>query len=340
LSNLRCNVDIKDSNIYAYYVKNHHAIKVGYGDSSIGRLYEYSRQYSLISDIDSLKTWNIPISGLAPTIEKTCHQTLILNGYSKIELASQDHTSQEIFYLGDSTYEDTIILVASAIDEAMFAIVKKLGNEHKFRENNERALLKKQEILAKKKLNFDSEVNECTNYIKSTYDWAFRPYAEIMQEAQLVWREFEWNQTGLRFLFQEKKDPIYRFRKWEKYPKIRSFVEPIFRKGRVAKVEYVKCLLRYQNYKVIEAAEKNLNLSLYRPNGFDLILIDYDFDNPNWALLEIRLAVQNATGFGGDEALQIIKQDSFLLKLVEIAGQQKPAELSSEFLKYRYPDYK
>ena len=80
--------------------------------------------------------------------------------------------------------------------------------------------------------------------------------------------------------------------------------------------------------------------SRIKVNIFINILIDYDFDNPNWALLEIRLAVQNATGFGGDEALQIIKQDSFLLKLVEIAGQQKPAELSSEFLKYRYPDYK
>ena len=45
------------------------------------------------------------------------------------------------------------------------------------------------------------------------------------------------------------------------------------------------------------------------------------------AFLEVRLVIQYATGFGGDEAEEIIKCDSDLLALVKFAEQNPTPEL-------------
>ena len=45
------------------------------------------------------------------------------------------------------------------------------------------------------------------------------------------------------------------------------------------------------------------------------------------AFLEVRLVVQDATGFGGDDAEEIIKCDPDLLALVKFAEQNPAPEL-------------
>lgn len=96
---------IKTSNIYAYFVPSLNAIKVGYGDSSVQRMKSYVKQYGLDVAESSLRSWEIPVSGVAQTIESECHKTLLASGLERLSVFADEQEAQELFGLGDITYE-------------------------------------------------------------------------------------------------------------------------------------------------------------------------------------------------------------------------------------------
>ena len=139
----------KSSNLYCYYVKNHNAIKVGFGENSTQRMRDYSKFYNLEVDLSSLKKWKIPVSGLAQTVENSCHLALLDAGFQKHILSNEDgQEAQELFHLGGASYEDALLIVAGTIDETIENIVSKLGiTDHK---NIEKSRRKKEEIRLRK----------------------------------------------------------------------------------------------------------------------------------------------------------------------------------------------
>ena len=76
-----------------------------------------------------------------------------------------------------------------------------------------------------------------------------------------------------------------------------------------------------------EQAARRLGLSLWAPGGHDLPMVGSYPDRNGMAFLEVRLVVQDATGFGGDDAEEIIKCDPDLLALVKFAEQNPAPEL-------------
>jgi DNA topoisomerase-1 len=80
--------------------------------------------------------------------------------------------------------------------------------------------------------------------------------------------------------------------------------------------------------KIIEAAEKKLNVSIWRPGGWDLNFVNYYKED--WFIVEIRLILQHAFYcLSGDEAIELITLDPELSKLVKKAKLIRPPELSN-----------
>ena len=108
---------------------------------------------------------------------------------------------------------------------------------------------------------------------------------------------------------------------------IRNSIENIFNASRLAKAEYILINEKFDK-KIIEAAEKKLNVSIWRPGGWDLNFVNYYKED--WFIVEIRLILQHAFYcLSGDEAIELITLDPELSKLVKKAKLIRPPELSN-----------
>lgn len=324
---------IKPSNLYAYYVENHKAIKVGFGDSPKQRVKDYSKQYELKIDEKSIRTWEIPVSGLAQTIEAECHRVLMEAGLQRLAILVNEQEAQELFELGNTSYDEAVLLVAGTIDETIGNILSSLGgnsatNKENLRKKSEETRIRKEAISASKKAEFEAQVNECANYIKSIWNVKFQPVIELLNKTRAINSKFEYREGSIKRLLSGETSPVLRMYQWNLYPQLRNFFEPIFGAMRVAKAEYQLINEKFQNYEVIKAAEEKLKLSIWCPGGKDLNFVNNPYYKDDWALTEIRLIVQEATYcFGDVEALQLIKMDSKLTQLVQLAKSTLPPEL-------------
>jgi hypothetical protein len=324
---------IKSSNLYCYYVINHHAIKVGFGESSAQRMRDYSKLYKLEVEISSLKNWKIPVSGLAQTVENSCHIALLDAGLEKHIISNEEgQEAHELFHLGNTSYQDAVLIVAGTIDETIQTIVSKLG--HSNSKNIEESRRKKEEnrilkdtILAKKNVEFERKVQECSNYIKSIWNAKFKPVIDISEKTREININFQYRESTLKRLFTSEKNPVIRMYKWPPYERIRELIVLSLQPQRVAKSELVNIYNKFKDDKVIQVACKNTKLRIFSPGNVDLCLVDNPLYQHEWALIEIRLIVQHATYFGGDDAIELINLDSVLQKLVKKASLELPPEL-------------
>lgn len=324
---------IKPSNLYAYYVENHKAIKVGFGDSTKQRVKDYSKQYELKIDEKSIRTWEIPVSGLAQTIEAECHRVLVEAGLQRLAISVNGQEAQELFELGNTSYDEAVLLVAGTIDETIGNILSRLGgnsatNKENLRKKSEEARIRKEAISASKKAEFEAQVNECANYIKSIWNIKFQPVVDLLNKTRAINSKFEFSESSWKVLFSGATSPVLRMYQWSLYPSIRDLTEDIFRAMRVAKAANIALNKKYENYKVIKAAEERLKLSVWSPGGWDLNFVNSPYYKDDWAIVEVRLIVQSATYcFGGDEAIELIKKDSNLQRVVKLASSAMPPEL-------------
>ena len=325
---------IKSSNLYCYYVKNHNAIKVGFGESSTQRMRDYSKSYLLEVEYSSLKNWEIPVSGLAQIVENSCHEALIEAGLNKHNITNIDgQEAQELFHLGSTSYEEAVLIVAGTIDETIENILSKLGstnhkNKEESRRKKEENRLRKEKIVASKKAEFDRQVYECSAYIRSVWNTKFQPVIEIFDITRRININFQYRESSIKRLFSGETSPVVRMYQWEPYQVICNKIVNSLETLRLAKAEVVKINNKFTDYKVVTASEEFLKLSIYRPGGHDLPFVDNPLHGNEWALTEVRLIVQHATYcFGGDDALELIKLDSRLQKLVTKASLSYPPEL-------------
>ena len=346
----------KSSNLYCYYVKNHNAIKVGFGENSTQRMRDYSKFYNLEVDLSSLKKWKIPVSGLAQTVENSCHLALLDAGFQKHILSNEDgQEAQELFHLGGASYEDALLIVAGTIDETIENIVSKLGitdhkNIEKSRRKKEGIRLRKEQIDTLEKVEFNKKVFECSAYIVSVWSTKFQPVIDIFDRSTEIGRNFPYMQSTIKRLFEGKKSDAVRMYQWEKYPFIRTLIIDSFDIIRSAKAENVKIHDKFEKDGVLDSSLWELKLSIDRPctkliryekqsreewkktlalYGYSLPFVDSPLYSKEWAHLEVRLIVQLAVGayyFCKDDATELIKLDPSLQELVARASSIYPAE--------------
>ena len=328
-------MQIKTSNIYCYYVKNHNAIKVGFGDSSVSRMRDYAKTYSLDVDIATLKTWQIPVSGLALSIENACHGALIEAGIHRHLIPNSDgKEAQELFFLGTTPYQEAVLLVAGTIDETIHFFSTKIVksshfNSEQSRRKAEENRVRKEAINAKKKEEFQILVSDCSQQIKNVWNSKFEPVASFRQTTRAINKNFDFTESFLKNIFRFERNTVKRFHNWNQYPRIREMVVNIFDAQREAKQELINIFKIYQNREVISKACDYTGLQIYSPGGFDLPFVDNPLYADEWAFIEVRLLIQEATySLGGDEASELIKLDSTLQSLVKKAAQKKPPELT------------
>ena len=319
---------IKSSNLYCYYVKNHNAIKVGFGENATQRMRDYSKFYNLEVELSSLKKWKIPVSGLAQTVENSCHLALLDAGFQKHILSNEDgQEAQELFHLGGTSYEDALLIVAGAIDETIVNIFSKLGitdhqNIEKSRRKKEEIRLGKEQIDALKQVEFDKKVFECSAYIKSVWSTKFQPVIDIFDRAGKVIIQFPRNQSTINRLIGGKRSDANRMYSWYEYSHVNALIINSFPLTRSAKAEYIKIRNKFGE------KEANASFRSLGSSAFNLAFSSLPFvrNEDDWAHLEVRLIVQKATGFGGDNATELIKLDPSLQELVARASSSYPPE--------------
>jgi hypothetical protein len=356
---------IKRSSLYAYYVKNHNAIKVGYGDKSKERLRDYARQYHLIVDLNTLQDWEIPVASLAQTIENECHNALLEAGFEKLFLNVEGQIAQELFHLHDQPYEEALLIVAGTIDETIQKIhlkltqkVSSLTNEstRQKKEENKQRIQKLKEI---KQQELDEEVGLCAAYYKSVWGSIFQPGIENRKQAEKIKESYFCRGGSLKRLFSKidrNASPALSLYRWKEYPLMRSCIKKIFESDRIAKNCHIQTLLKYDKDKkgIVGLAIKSIDFppdsnyfcvgdNYIRSLSFCVHCMGYrkglsfchdPLGYRKAAEMEVRLVVQTATGFGGDDATELINLDPELKDLIEYAKVNTPSEIGTEFFRY------
>lgn len=331
---------IKKSNLYAYYVRHHDAIKVGFGDSSVQRMRAYAKQYELDVELSSLRTWDIPVSGIAPHVESYCHSALVDAGYEILYLLKNDQEAQELFKLYKRPYEEALLIVAGAIEEAVSEIYARLSKinpltEEKLRQKKIRNKLRIETQQQIRTQEHEKRVSECADHIRAMWPIHYQNLLDDFESSRKINKNFSYQESSIKTFFTGEKDPVSRMYEWESYSLIRGYVEKIFFHMRDAKQGYIKTALAFRDGQVIADAAIACDCSLINPGGRGLNFINYAIDREDVAFLEVRLAVQEATYcFGGDDASDLIKRDPVLQHLVETARKFPPPELNSDFQAY------
>ena len=322
-------MSIKTSNIYSYFVPNLKAIKVGYGDSSVQRMKSYAKQYHLEVAESSLRTWEIPVSGLAQTIEQECRKTLLDAGLEKLAIYANEQEAQELFDLGDVTYEDAVLLVAETVDETIENMRQRLGGESSKSSKNSRK--KREEIRIKQEkvqAAFDKRTAECLKEIVVIWEKSFVPLKTLISSEDKYQREFNsyYHNRFFKNWPSRKGSCAELIYKWKLYPKVQDAIISAFWAMRDAKSDLVRLYDRFGSRNV-SAAERQFFVHKQGHLKIFVNFIDKDGWDSNFAALEVRLVVQEITHWGGEDAMELIELDPKLAKLVTTAEKILPPEL-------------
>jgi len=332
---------LQDSTVYAFHIPTMNAIKVGFGANSHARMESYSRKYALLPDQSSLKTWRLPTPSIASSIESACHAALLQAGFHRVDHDANGQTAQELFNLGPFTYNDATLLVAQAIEEVINSLHEALGKYQplaieKARQKMEFNEQKRKELKEKRLKHEEKKENRLIQTavpeLQERWDSEMVPFINLCKETRKYWKEFDNRQGLISSIFQGKQTCATRMRKFQYWPQIKKLIPPLFHAGRMAKTLYCEMGVKHGRY--AEKAAKKLNLSLYCPSGNHLPLVNGAKDENGQAYLEVRLVVQQATGFSGWDAEELMKNDKVLQALIAYAEREPSVELS-----YSYKDF-
>ncbi|MDR2220264.1 MAG: hypothetical protein LBE24_06755 [Methylobacillus sp.] len=327
---------LKESTVYAFHVPSTNSIKVGFGADGRTRMKNYSRQYALSSSAVSLREWKLPSPSLASSIESACHRALLSAGFYRVSHVVDEREAKELFDLGHHSYEEAVIVVAEAIEETINSLHAALGklkplSQEKARQQKDEAQRRRSTLCEEKKVRKEEDENRLINSaipeIRQRWEKDVAPFTKACDNARVIWKQFSYSQGFISSILNGRQSAAFRMRNWQQWPSIKRLIPEIFHSGRRAKSAYLDMKKRYGDY--AEKAAHRLGLSLWRPGGHDLTLVGCYPDKDGMAFLEVRLVVQEATGFGGDDAEEIIKCDLDLFALVKFAEQNPAPELGA-----------
>ncbi len=325
---------LQESTVYAFHVPNMNYIKVGFGADGRSRMKNYSRQYALSSSAVSLREWKLPSPSLASSIETACHQALLQADFCRVAHVVDEREARELFDLGHHSYEEAVIVVAEAIEETINSLHAALAkfeplSQEKARQQKDEAQKRRDAIREEKKNRKEEEENRLINCatpeIRQRWGKEVAPFAKSCDNARTIWKQFAMRQSFFNSMLNGRQSSAFRMRNWQQWPSIKRLIPEIFHSARRAKLLYCEMERRHGNY--AEEAARRLGLSLLTPGGHHIPWVSSSPDKNEMAFLEVRYAVQDATGFGGDDAEEVIKSDQELLTLVKFAAQNPAPEL-------------
>lgn len=325
---------LQGSTVYAFHVPDINAIKVGFGVSGIVRMRSYSRQYGLSASMESLREWKLPSTSLASAVEVACHRALLEADFLRVEHVVDEREARELFDLGPHSYEDAVLLVAEAIDESvnsMYAALAKLKplSQEKGRQQKEQARERRYELreerAASKAQEESDRVARAIPDIQRRWGGEVEPFIKACDAARSVWKRFSYSQGFIDAFINGRRSAAFRMKRWGEWPTVKKLIPEIFHSARKAKSFYLELKSRHGKY--VDQAARQLGLSLHSPGGYSLPMVGNYSKEYGMAFLEIRLVVQQATGFGGEDAEELIKMDSDLVALVTYAEKIRAPEL-------------
>jgi hypothetical protein len=333
---------LQQSTVYAFHVPSINAIKVGFGADGRARMSNYSRQYALSAAASSLREWKLPAASIASAIESACHAALLEADFHRVTRVVDAREAQELFDLGGHTYEQAVLIVAQAIEETISSLYEALGRhkpltEEKARQQKDEAKRRRNELREEKrrqKLEEEERGISCAlPEIQRRWPSEVEPFVRTRNKARSIYIRFRRGPDLITFLTYGNLSRAARMMHWRDWKLVKAIIPDLFHSGRRAKAFYIEMRKKYGLY--AEKAAERLGLSLWRPGGDGLPDVVYarnksGTDGP--AFLEVRLAVQSATGFGGDDAEELVRQEQDLMYLVNFAQANPPAELMASEL--------
>jgi len=250
--------------IYSYELPELKAIKVGYGENPYQRMISYTQKYNISANKNSLKKWEMPSSGIASNIEKSCHEILIKSDFKRVSLFSDDTEANEVFDLDNFSYDDAVSLIVEEIDENINFLRKSLegknfGEEH-------RKIKKSDEIIKRKKENKEVIIKQIMKEISEGYDKHYSKFIVVIQSFDKHYNSFKKEiserEGFFKNIFKKQKTYYEDLREWEGFEKIIDFVELRLKSSRPARKFFHYIHNKYE-YKLIEIAQEKLQIDLY-----------------------------------------------------------------------------
>jgi len=304
-------MEFKKSYVYAYHVTSHGLIKVGFGDNPKSRMLSYCSTYGISADTKSLKSWDFPAASIASVIETAIHDALIESGFERHSLLMEDQEAQELFVLGSSTYQDALEIVTEAIEKSTRSLMTGLRTKERLvateKENLRREEIRKQKAEEKRRSNLYKEQVEAvlrqrmTERARATWASEVQPWLDCVEKAKQLMQQKS-HFSGIANLWTGR-DSVDQLRYRAIYPAILDLVSTAFHGMRRARAWRLKLVLEFGSSVYPEGVDLQFPGGCYLPE-------DTLHDSINeYCVTEVRLAVQSVTGWGGDDALTLMKRD-------------------------------
>lgn len=304
-------MSFKKSYVYAYHVTSHQLIKVGFGESPRGRMASYCAAYGISADAGSLKSWDFPAAGIASVIEGAIHESLIDYGFERCNLAQGDQEAQELFHLGSHSYHDALEIVTEAIEKATRTLMGGMKGKERLtateRESRRRDEIRREKAEEKQRADLvkkRAEADLCarmTAKAKAGWGSEVQPWLDALAKGKLLMQQRP-AFAAITKLWTGR-DEVDELRHREVYPAILKLIEEAFHATRRARAWRLRLVLEFGH----DARPEGIDLQF--PGGS--YLPDDSLHSPieEESVTEVRLAVQAVAGWGGDDALTLMKRD-------------------------------
>lgn len=338
------------SYLYCYHLPSMNSIKIGFGDDPKARMLHYSKVYRLRPDHASLKSWPLPISGIAIHLEKSCHREFESLGMHRKNISGNYGEAQEVFELFDVGYDGAVKIIDEIVGEELGQIISALRvQKNKINTKRQREAARQQYAERAKKQR-DAEmaiIQDCARIIKDNLaQKTFVPLSAALDRAKAIMLEKPSSQKRGIFDFRKARltgDEL--FYNWERRGEFVPLVVEVFHLDR--KLRY--CELRLKKKYLNEVGAEYLNIvsegvamagwDFWRPaprhsfyNPFQILYSLDSFGSRRLvALREVEHAVQNVMGVGSSVAVRIIDESAKLRELFSFAYRELPPELMKDF---------
>jgi hypothetical protein len=257
----------------------------------------YCAAYGISADAGSLKSWDFPAAGIASVIEGAIHESLIDYGFERCNLAQGDQEAQELFHLGSHSYHDALEIVTETIEKTTRTLMGGMKGKEKLtsteRETRRRDEIRREKAeekqradLVKKQVEADLSAR-VTAKAKAGWGTEVQPWLNALEKGKL------W--TG--------RDAVDELRHRTDYPAILKLIDETFHAARRARAWRLRLVLEFGHGVSPEGIDLQFPEGCYLP--------DDSLHDPieKQSVTEVRLAVQAVAGWGGDDALTLMKRD-------------------------------
>lgn len=338
------------SYLYTYYIPSINAIKIGFGGDPKARMLDYTKIYQLQSDINTLRSWPLPIPGIASHIEKNCHDAFKNLGFHQKFISSSQGEAQEIFELFDVKYFDAVKIVEEILQEQAETLIAALRAPKKRIENHRQrdiARFQYLERINKQRSEIEQLTEECSRIIRNNLaPKIFTPLSNVLDKAKLILSQVP--PVPKKRFYEFRRDvltPCDILYNWERREELVYIMIEVFHLDRKLRYSQLKLFQKYykaaggEYMNIVEKGAELAGHNFWRPapkhrhyNYFQILYTHKNYSTKQLvALEEVIHAVQSIAGFAGPMALRFFEETPKLQGLRTFAFRNLPPELIDEF---------